>query len=1332
MKPLLLKRCLIVFSLVLLSAPVARAQSGPGSALNLDGVSGYAQVTNGVWFSGDFTVEGWVYVRSYNNWSRLFDFGNSGYLQEVYLALSEGTGGFPKMGVFTNGNNNLVGSSQQLPLNQWAHLAVTLSGSTATILINGNPVGSGTVLVPNSVVRTNNYIGRSLFGGDGYANALFDEVRIWNVARTQNQIQAFMHRSLAGNETGLLGYWRLDEGTGTALSDASGHGQTAILFGGTTWSNSTAPLTVGPATALNFSSTNCQNVTIPHQAALNAYPLTVMAWFMVPTNSNGGALVNKYVSSSFNGYQIYLPGHLRAWYFRDSANNVFNNGVMDAGSVNDGLWHHVAMAVDAAGGRLYLDGVLKSTVAWSGTAGPPTTTQPLSLGVYPGDSCFNGQLDEVSIWNTALSTGQIQTSMHRSLQGTESGLLAYYRLDDGSGTNTVDATGHGYNGTLAGPPAWIASGAMVGAPQVATLAATGVVGTSATLNGTANAEGQPTTAWFKWGTSLTNETNSATANIAAAFSNAAYSVALSGLTAGTYHYQAVATNTGGTNIGADMTFTIQINPPTVTTLATTTISTTAATLNASANPGGSAGVYFLWGPTTNYGNATGATNLSGGSSVPVALSIGGLTAGTTYHFRAVATNAAGTNFGGDQTVSTSLFVQNNAGLTEPIDYSVADAFADFNNNGTLDLLQEGDLWVNNGPGNFSKLNGVGPGRTSSLGSSAWLDLDNDGRLDFMASWNTFDCCSAVPHTQFWHNNGNGNFSLMSGTGVPDLRYSAAAVGDFDNDGRQDLLYMGQTHFSGDNGGIYRNNGDGTFGFISIPGLISVHSGGLAVGDFDNDGYLDFVIVGATWTSSTAHVPTFQMWRNNRDGTFSQVSVPGATAMGTFGDSCYAAVGDINNDGYLDFVISGPGTGGIVTQVWLNNGDFTFTLAPVLPGVTKGALALADFDNDGVLDLFLAGVSVYTPATSTTAFWKGLGNGQFTLVSSNFPGINYGFGAAADINNDGRLDFLYGGLTPSNTFPISLYLQQNACPISNTPPSVPNNLLATTVRNTVSLSWNPASDAQTPASALNYNIRIGTNSGGIQIAAPNSDLSTGFRRVPGWGNSHTPSARFTLLPGHYYWSVQAIDSGWAGSPFSTEGQFTLGIPTAVTQPAAPITSSTAVLNGLVDAMGGPTAAWFQWGTTTNYGNSTPITIVAGTNASAVAVSNLLTGLSLGVYHFQVVASNAAGTTFGGDASFSVAAFANAASSLPPLYFSSIAWGDFNNDGLLDLLVTGATNGSVSDGISQIWQNLGNGSFSNINASLPGVSASSVAWGDFDNDGFLDILLTGSDISGNGLS
>jgi sugar lactone lactonase YvrE len=215
----------------------------PGYGISLTGTnSEYVQLPNGVWFSNDFTVEGWVYCRSYNNWSRLFDFGNAGYLQEVYMALSGGTGGYPTMGIFTNGNYNLVSSVQQLPLNQWTHLATTLNGSTATIYINGNSVGSGQVLVPGSFVRTNNYIGRSLFGGDAYANASFDEVRIWNVARSATQIQQTMNCALTGREAGLLAYYRMDEGTGTNTVDATGNGMTGTLVNNPAWRLANEPV----------------------------------------------------------------------------------------------------------------------------------------------------------------------------------------------------------------------------------------------------------------------------------------------------------------------------------------------------------------------------------------------------------------------------------------------------------------------------------------------------------------------------------------------------------------------------------------------------------------------------------------------------------------------------------------------------------------------------------------------------------------------------------------------------------------------------------------------------------------------------------------------------------------------------------------------------------------------------------------------------------------------------------------------------------------------------------------------------------------------------------
>src|SRR5438552_12221253 len=82
-------------ALVILLTGNARAQTGPGNALSFDGIDDYVDVPAGIWFSGDLTVEGWVYVRSYNNWSRLLDFGNGEGIDNVLVALTDGTTGKP-------------------------------------------------------------------------------------------------------------------------------------------------------------------------------------------------------------------------------------------------------------------------------------------------------------------------------------------------------------------------------------------------------------------------------------------------------------------------------------------------------------------------------------------------------------------------------------------------------------------------------------------------------------------------------------------------------------------------------------------------------------------------------------------------------------------------------------------------------------------------------------------------------------------------------------------------------------------------------------------------------------------------------------------------------------------------------------------------------------------------------------------------------------------------------------------------------------------------------------------------------------------------------------
>jgi hypothetical protein len=199
-------------------------------------------------------------------------------------------------------------------------------------------------------------------------------------------------------------------------------------------------------------------------ANLNLLPLTVSAWIKTSDTTGTRAIVNKYVSSSDNGYQVFLEnGHLAAWYFRDAGNYVYGGSdlSLDGGLVADGAWHNVAFTVDNSGGKVYVDGALKNQLAWTGSPAPTSTAQPLTLGAYPPavpETRYNGLMDEVRIWRSALSQARIQQTMGRRLLGNEADLAAYYRLDDGSGAGAADVLGAN-SGTLEGGVQWVASDA---------------------------------------------------------------------------------------------------------------------------------------------------------------------------------------------------------------------------------------------------------------------------------------------------------------------------------------------------------------------------------------------------------------------------------------------------------------------------------------------------------------------------------------------------------------------------------------------------------------------------------------------------------------------------------------------------------------------------------------------------------------------------------------------------------------------------------------------------------------------------------------------------------
>src|SRR5438477_8817129 len=128
------------------------------------------------------------------------------------------------------------------------------------------------------------------------------------------------------------------------------------------------------------------------------------------------------------------------------------------------------------------------------------------------------------------------------------------------------------------------------------------------------------------------------------------------------------------------------------------------------------------------------------------------------------------------------------------------------------------------------------------------------------------------------------------------------------------------------------------------------------------------------------------------------------------------------------------------------------------------------------------------------------------------------------------------------------------------------------------------------------------------------------------------------------------------------------------------------------------------------------ISSGSNG--VNFFQVLTGLTVGTYQFRAVASNNVGIVFGTNQTLTVPLF-GLVKNLRGIESGSVVWGDYDNDGRLDILLAGYVDGYT--GVSDWWQNTGHG-FTNGNA-LPGIQNSAVAWGDYDNDGRLDILLTG---------
>jgi hypothetical protein len=140
--------------------------------------------------------------------------------------------------------NGLTLCAQQLPSTKWIHVAGTFDSGTVRLYVNGDLVEErlGMPFDPSTWLAA----GAMVFKGGNQAHFAgdLDEIRIWDFARTQAEIQATMSMPLTGDEEGLVGYWPLDEGRGNSAADRTGSGVTGTLRG-PQWVASAAPFCPG-------------------------------------------------------------------------------------------------------------------------------------------------------------------------------------------------------------------------------------------------------------------------------------------------------------------------------------------------------------------------------------------------------------------------------------------------------------------------------------------------------------------------------------------------------------------------------------------------------------------------------------------------------------------------------------------------------------------------------------------------------------------------------------------------------------------------------------------------------------------------------------------------------------------------------------------------------------------------------------------------------------------------------------------------------------------------------------------------------------------------------
>jgi hypothetical protein len=528
--------------------------------------------------------------------------------------------------------------------------------------------------------------------------------------------------------------------------------------------------------------------------------------------------------------------------------------------------------------------------------------------------------------------------------------------------------------------------------------------------------------------------------------------------------------------------------------------------------------------------------------------ISGLSLNTKYFWRIRANNSFGTSSNSQTWRFRTLFPFYESLVGIQGVYNGSAEFADYDNDGDIDYLIAGRIGNTNATTALKRKFGNTFTNTTisfiqgCIGTTTkFFDYDNDNDLDaFVMGREITNSNNNYSRTIVNNTTQIGSTSLtLNNYGLMDGSIDFA---DYDNDGDLDAALFGKdAPYNYPRGYYFTNTGKGSF--LLKDSLVGLRYSSCAWGDYDNDGDADLITAGQSFNDSAQTI----LYKNDNGNLVRQYNQP-------FVSVSYADVnwGDFDNDGDLDLLIGGyaQNAANSNTRVYQNTNGIFSLYTDSIPTVYEGATDWVDYDSDGDLDIFLMSSSLYNSFAGSGTYIAKNTNGNFTIQETGIPAIAASRTSWADYDDDGDLDLLLVSAAPlSGSTPYGKLFVNRAVTDTNyinTTPQPPTQLSATTSATSITMSWNNGSDNETPSNALSYNVMVGNNPYFDNISSSNANKTSGFNRLAEMGNaqlSHTKTIN-NLPYGNYFYCVSSVDQQYKASTWKLDSVYIIN-PTAPT-------------------------------------------------------------------------------------------------------------------------------------------------------------------------------------------